>query len=59
MHNYPDKVVHFNFTLPYIITPQFRVNPGFNVDFLTFLEIKISVSDKDQIFSTINEHIVF
>ena len=59
MHNYLFKVVLFNFTLLHTTTSPFRVNTAFNVDFLESLEIKISVSYKDQILSTTHKHIVF
>ena len=59
MCNYPDNVVHFNFTLLHTTAPLFRVNIDFNVDFLVFLEIRVSVSNKDKIINIIYEHIVF
>ena len=59
MHNYLDKVVQFNFMLLHTTTPLFRVNTDFNVEFLESLEIGIIVSNKDQILSTTQEHIVF
>ena len=59
MYDYPDKIVQFNLTVFHATAPPFRVNIDFNADFLTFLRIKNSVSDKDQILNIIQEHVVF
>ena len=59
MHNYPDKVVQFYFTLLHITPPSYRVNIDSDIHFLASLDIRIDVFDKDQILSIIHEQVIF